>query len=253
MQERDNGQRRDDKQDRAGVDLTQIDEAIARIREKLASCSASTPKTDVNVATAALRGKLIATVICLLVSIFAMVWSSYAWFTASIASSNQITPGFVHVEYVDLSTLGADGGFAGTELDPIRILPGYTEEHEVYASNVGSVSLYVRARAVATITLAQRYAEHEAEVDLSLVAFNFNEAYWQKHGDYYYHTAVLHGGESTPEFFSEIKFSEAMGNIYKGSTIRVKVIFEVVQATNNGSNALEAVGWTTVAEGGASA
>ena len=61
----------------------------------------------------------------------------------------------------------------------------------------------------------------------------------------------LRGGKTSDELFDEIKFSEEMGNIYKGSTIYVNIVFEVVQASNNGTNALEAVGWKTDAEGGA--
>ena len=133
----------------------------------------------------------------------------------------------------------------------MEALPGYKEIREVYATNTGALSLYVRAKTDVGITLNDRYSEYQDEIDTSLVIFDIDDEYWRKSGDFYYYSVALQGGETTPVLFSEIKFSESMGNIYKDSTIKVTVLFEIVQANNNGATPEEAVGWPSGSEGGA--
>ena len=247
MQELNNGQARETEHKDVTVDLAELDATIARLRERMES-SKSVP-ANIDAVSIATKGKMIAATVFMLISMCVLVLSSYAWFTASTASDrNIIQAGTAGVEFADLSL---PGGSAGTELDPIHVLPGYRESYSIYANNVGGVAVYVRAKVVSTIVLEERYASRSNEIDTSLVMFDINESEWTKDGDYYYLMTPLRGGKTSSELFSEIKFSEAMGNIYKGSTIYVNIVFEVVQATNNGANALEAVGWKTDAEGGA--
>lgn len=231
--------------------ISELDEAIARLSAKLENFTPSTAGTTVISSTA--KGKLIATAIFMIIAMFALVFSSYAWFTSTIASSNNnISTGTAGVKLVELTYPEENGGTTGTELDPINVMPGYVAIREIYAHNTGDIPLYVRARTETSISLAQLYSAQVASVDPSLILFNIDEENWIKNGDYYYYAHSLLSNQTTPEFFSEITFSSAMGNEYKNSTITVKVIFEMVQATNNGASVLEAVGWPTNAEGGAS-
>lgn len=250
MQELNNGQGRENEHKDMSIDLAELDATIARLRERM-EASKSVP-ANIDAVSVATKGKMIVAAIFMVISMCVLALSSYAWFTASTASNhNIIQAGIAGVEFVDLSYTEGESGSAGTELDPIRILPGYAEERELYAKNVGDVAVYVRAKVVATIVLEERYASRSGEIDTSLVIFDINESKWTKDGDYYYLMTPLRGGKTSDELFDEIKFSEEMGNIYKGSTIYVNIVFEVVQASNNGTNALEAVGWKTDAEGGA--
>ena len=246
MQELNNGQSRETEHKDVNINLAELDATIARLRERM---EASTHEPiNIDAVSIVTKGKMIVAAIFMVISMCVLALSSYAWFTASTASNqNIIQSGTAGVEFADLSL---PGGSTGTELDPIHILPGYVEEREVYAKNVGGVSLYVRAKVVSTIVLEERYASRENEIDTSLIRFDFNESAWTKNGDYYYLNEPLRGGRTSADLFSEIKFSEEMGNIYKDSTIYVKVVFEVVQSSNNGANALEAVGWKTEVEGG---
>lgn len=228
--------------------IAEIDAAISKLNQKFTDVQVIEPKKDL--ISASTKGKLIITAFLICFSVFAMLLSSYAYFTASTDSSeNRITTGTVAVDVVDLGS-SAPGGSAGTELDPIQILPGYVEMREIYAKNTGDIALYVRAKTETAITLAERNTSHQNEVDTSLVIFDIDSKYWKYQDGYYYYAVPLLSGEATEELFSKIVFSKEMGNLYMDSTIRVKIIFEMVQFANNGSSVFDAVGWASASEGG---
>ena len=248
MQELNNGQVNETEQ-KNNIDLSDLDAKIASLQERLEACKPEPSR--INTVSIGTKTQMLVSMIFVIISMSVLALSSYAWFTASTASNTNIMQsGSAGVEFVDLSLPDGEGGSEGTELDPIGILPGYVVERKVYAKNVGGVSLYVRAKVETDIELDERYAAHESDINTALIAFDFNDEKWEKVGDYYYLKSSLRGGSTSDEFFSNIIFSEQMGNIYKDSTIRVTVYFEVVQANNNGSSPLEAVGWKTAVEGG---
>ena len=230
--------------------IAEIDEALARINERLTTIS-SAPSAATAVVSSAAKSKMILSVAIILVAMFSLVLSSFAYFTATTYSSaNKIQAGKMSVEYVDFDTPTASGDFSGTELDPIRFMPGHVEVRKIYASNKGDLPLYVRASAITEITLDEIYAAYSAEVDTSLVIFELNDDVWKLKDGYYYYDSKLLSGETTPELFKHIAFDESMGNIYKNCTVRIKVIFEVVQANNNGDTVFDAIGWLSDREGG---
>ena len=63
-------------------------------------------------------------------------------------------------------------------------------------------------------------------------------------GYYYYRTTLRRGMEAEP-LFTTVKFSEKMGNLYKDSTIKFKVRMEVVSTNGNGTDPIDALGWST--------
>lgn len=230
--------------------IAELDAAISKLNEKFSDAPAVAVKKDI--ISASTKGKLIVTALLICFSVFAMLLSSYAYFTASTDSSeNRIVAGTVGVDVVNLGS-SAPGGSAGTELDPIKILPGYVEMREIYAKNTGDIALYVRARTETAITLSEGNSGRQSEVDNSLVIFDIDDTYWKYRDGYYYYALPLLAGEVTSELFSQILFSKDMGNLYKDSTIRVKIVFEMVQFNNNGSNVFDAAGWASASEGGAS-
>ena len=161
MQELNNGQGRENEHKDMSIDLAELDATIARLRERM-EASKSVP-ANIDAVSVATKGKMIVAAIFMVISMCVLALSSYAWFTASTASNqNIIQAGIAGVEFVDLSYTEGESGSAGTELDPIRILPGYAEERELYAKNVGDVAVYVRAKVVATIVLEERYLSIEA-------------------------------------------------------------------------------------------
>ena len=229
--------------------LAEIDAAIALITKKIASSEAELSKPAV--VSGASKSKLIGSAIFMIVSVLAMVFSSFAYFTASTNSAqNRIATGTIAVDFVGLNAPGASGGSSGTELDPIKFLPGYVEMRDVYVNNTGDAPIYIRAKTKTEITLSNTYSAYSDMVDPSLVIFDIDTEKWVLRDGYYYYHVALEGGKSSPELFNKIEFSPVMGNIYKDSIIEITVLFEMVQASNNGATVFDAVGWTTSSEGG---
>jgi len=239
--------------------IADIDAKLARLGEQLSDSAPAAPTARV-VSTSSQK-KMFVSAFLVLIAMISMVVSSLAYFTTSQHSSgNMIATGSVSVDFVDLdySSSGggssgggsSGGGSSGTELDPIPFMPGYSREQKVYAVNNGGISIYLRAKIETEITLDAKYASYSDEIDTSLVVFDIDENFWTLKDGYYYYSVPLHSGKISPELFTEILFSPAMGNIYKDSTIKIKLTFEMVQANGNGGNVFEAVGWPTESQGG---
>ena len=228
--------------------IADIDEALLRLSEKMASSApVAVVKHDDN--SLAAQKKMLVSAVLILVAMICMVFSSFAYFTASqTTSGNVIATGYASVNFVNLDF--SSGGSSGTELNPISFMPGYTQPMKIYAVNDGDVSLYLRARIETVITLDEKFASLTESIDTSLVIFDIDENFWLERDGYYYYSAPLLSGETSPEIFNEILFSTSMGNMYKDSTVKVKIVFEMVQANGNGTNVFEAVGWSTDGEGG---
>jgi hypothetical protein len=221
----------------------------------------SKPKEDV--VSASVKKKMTVMLAVIMVITVTFVYSSYAYFTATVDSaSNVIKAGDVFFDIADVSgggtpgTPGTPGGsFGEAGVDNIRIFPGSKVEGDISAVNNGAVSLYVRAIIYTTITLNERYEHRKDEIDVSHVIFDINNTNWIKSGDYWYYDHAIVHGEKTLKLVEGIHFDDDMGNIYKDSVVEVKVRFEVVQANGNGSTPFEATGWptptSTPTEGGA--
>jgi hypothetical protein len=226
--------------------IAHIDDTIALINEKLAT----PPPVKGGAISRATKGKLLFAIISIFIITFTTIFTTFAWFTKTVNSeTNTITSGVIKIDFVNAPPVG-ESGSSGTELDPIRILPGYIVNRDVYVNNKGTMPLYVRLKTEIAITLLDKYSQYSNSVDPSIVIFNIADTSWQKKDGYYYYSSPLLAGQSTPKIFSEIKFSETMSNIYKGSMIKIKFIFEIVQSNNNGENVFEAEGWATDTEGG---
>ncbi|MBO5479908.1 MAG: hypothetical protein J6A63_01805 [Clostridia bacterium] len=193
------------------------------------------------------RLKLIAIIAAFAITLASFIHTTVSYFVDSVVSPNgHIATGSTDVELVSSSVSG------GTQMPDgsICIMPGQTVGKSVSTKNTGTLPLYVRVKVTPEIILADAYQAHTNEIDLSLIAFNFDAENWLLQDGYYHYAYALTGGTATNELFTQITFSKDMGNIYKDSKMRVIVRIEVVQASNNGENVLQATGWATAGEGG---
>lgn len=242
--------------------LADLEAAIQKFSEKLESMpEVSKPKEDV--VSASVKKKMTVMLAVIMVITVTFVYSSYAYFTATVDSaSNVIKAGGVFFDIADVSgggtpdTPGTPGGsFGEAGVDNIQIFPGSEVTGDISARNNGALSLYVRATIYSSITLDERYKDRYNEVDPNHVQFEIDSANWIKQGDYWYYVRAIERNEKTSKFITGINFDDDMGNIYKDSVVKVKVRFEVVQANGNGSTPFEATGWptptSTPTEGGA--
>ena len=193
--------------------------------------------------------KFIAIVVLLIINLISFVPMTIAFFSDNIsAPGNQIVTGTAEVELVESSVSSSDSNIVLPD-GSLRIMPGMTANKSVAVKNTGTLSLYVRVKVAPKIVLAEKYTARENEIDYSLIAFDFDQENWLYQDGYYYYSVALNKGQSASDLFTQITFSNQMGNIYKDGKMYVTVRIEVVQASNNGENVLSAKGWAT-AEGG---
>lgn len=227
--------------------IARLDAAIEKMSDKLERLS--TEKERSKVESDAMNKKLVATMVATFVLVFSLAVCSYAYFVSTTSSQgNVISTGKAMVNMVNET----DPSYPTVPGDPDSyiIFPGYRVEKNVYIENAGAYPIYVRARLESSITLGERYAEHSGEIDLSLVDYSIDLNNWTEKDGYYYYNLPVNAGESTTNLLQSVNFSEQMGNIYKDSTINVKIRFEIVQSNNNGNTVFDAAGWSSAEEGG---
>lgn len=202
----------------------------------------------------ATKKKIVATCVVMILTVLTFVGSTLAYFTDNTDSRyNKIATGGAAVALLDTTyPFGSD--VAITPGTPIKIFPGYEIKKTVTARNDGDIPMYVRIKLTPEITLASNARGREAEIDTSLLSYDIDEASWTLHTDgyYYYNTALSAGKEASP-LMTKVKFSEAMGNLYKDSTIKFTVRIQVVQSIGNAASPIEAKNWAAPSlKGGAS-
>ena len=79
--------------------------------------------------------------------------------------------------------------------------------------------------------------------DASLVELACNTADWTEKDGYYYYNKPLKSGECTEPLFTQVIFGKELGNEYMNATVVIKVHAQTVQCKNNGTSALDAMGW----------
>lgn len=241
--------------------LREIDEAIAKYNELMKQSEAREKSVDAKekeieaAASSALKKKMIAMVLITLCALVTFISSTLAYFTASTGSSgNVIATGGAGFEFVDL--VYPPGSTEGIPVEEVVgtffALPGDDFKRSVSAVNRGGTSVYVRAKVKCDITLKEKYAEFSDSIDESVVLYDVGDSWLTRDtfDGYYYYETTLARGVTTPDFISNISFSDDMGNMYKGATVSVKVVFEIVQAEGNGETVFDAVGWPASEEGG---
>lgn len=227
--------------------IAQLDSALTQMNERLKTVNENSAKNKAYSST--LERKMHIAIISIALLLISTVVCSYAYFVdTTFSGGNTITTARSDVTLYDIT----DPSHLPDPSNPdfISILPGTEVSKTVYIKNNGSTPVYVRAKIAENITLDAKYADHQSEIDLSLVSYNIDYGNWTELDGYYYFNTPVGNGESTTSLFSQVKFSEQMGNIYKDSKIFVKVMLEVVQSNGNGETVFDAIGWTSAEEGG---
>ena len=227
--------------------IAKLDETIAKISAKLeaqAEAKAPAPKAKDN----GLRIKAVITMATTFILVISLAVCTYAYFVATTTSSgNIISTGRAAVTLHNTT----DPSYPSDPISgAIFIMPGYSVGKNVYAENNGVYPLYVRAKIESTITLNERYADHQSEIDKSLVSYSIDLDNWTERDGYYYYNTSIGAAETTTNLLSSVDFSTEMGNIYKDSTIKVTILLESVQSNGNGNTVFDAVGWSSAEEGG---
>lgn len=191
------------------------------------------------------------TVIALIVALVAVLsLGTAAYFTAEQTATNVVTSGSVKIKLHEMAV--KEPGAEPVPFEDVQgVMPGSAVSKIVTVENTGSGTAWVRISVEKAIALAEGL---EGETDLGLISLDINTERWSEHDGYYYYNAPLAAGETTEPLFTTVSFARSMGNLYQGSTATVSVLAQATQTANNGTTALDAVGWPAANdEGGAEA
>ena len=180
------------------------------------------------------RKVLILSVFAILIAILAA--NTLAYFTADTKAHNVITTGGVDITLNEWANTDRTEPFE----DRTDVMPGAEVTKIVEVEN-GSGSAWVRVQVVLDV-----YDEEEKALDPRYVSLDFNDTDWTYFEGCYYYNRALAPGETTAPLFTTVSFDADMGNEYQNATAYVNVHAGAVQSDNNGTSALDAVGWPSV-------
>lgn len=174
-----------------------------------------------------------------ILAIFLAIMSAGTWayFTAEEQVHNVITTGGVDITLQEWADEAKTTPFE----DLSGIMPGRQVTKIPEVVNSGEHPVFVRVQIDKSILQAEGAAEDEA--DLSLVQLDINTTDWIEQDGYYYYKKILQPGETTEPLFTSVTFDASMGNQFQSSDITVSVKAQAVQAANNGTDPLTALGW----------
>lgn len=164
-------------------------------------------------------------------------YGTSAYFTHEQTATNVITSGSIKVELQEWSDTGS--GLVPFE-DVEGVMPGTEVSKIVQVKNIGGQAAWIRVSADKTIQLAEGV---DGEVDISLISYDLNTAFWTEKNGFYYYNTILQPNEVTEPLFTKIIFSATMSNMYQNSKAVIDVAAQATQVANNGASALEAAGW----------
>jgi len=172
-------------------------------------------------------------VICLAIA----AYGTSAYFTHEETATNVITSGSIKAELQEWSDTG-NGLVPFEDID--GVLPGMEISKIVQVKNTGGQAAWIRISADKSIHLAEGV---NGDVDLSLISFDLNTAFWTEKDGFYYYNTILQPNEVTEPLFTKVIFSATMSNMYQNSKAVIDVTAQATQVANNGTCALDAAGW----------
>lgn len=239
--------------------IKEIDAVIEKISEQLRQNDEkeSRLKKAEAVLSSSVKRKILSIASVMLIAVFAFASSTFAYFTATADSNSNVIKSASGTEFDVVDLVYPQGSLNGIPVesvtDKLMAFPGESVLRDITAVNRSQISIYVRAKISPVITLDARYADKADLIDPSLISYGIDENYWvtrDTFDGYYYYISPLASGEQTTAIIDSVNFSEDMGNMYKGSTVSVKAVFEIVQSNGNGTSVLDAGGWPLDIEGG---
>ena len=172
-------------------------------------------------------------VICLSI----LATTTLAYYTTADVTRNVITSSGIAIQ---IEEVDADGN--PYPVKPVLIMPSEEVDKVVKVCNVQRDS-FIRAK----IDVAIKKDGKPTDLDPSVVAITLGSEKWlTKEGDsqWLYYDKLMGYDEYTEELMTKVSFSgPGMTNEYQGCTIEVTITAQAVQADNNKTTVLEALGW----------
>lgn len=165
-----------------------------------------------------------------------------AFFTAEEKAVNVITSGNIDIELLETTEQSEDGGNRMPTSGLYGVMPGSITSMVAAVKNTGEKPAYVRVKVDISIQM-ENGTVLDGE-DSSLIFIDINHEDWTLlEDDYYYYNERLKSGAITKQLFTQVAFSETMGNDFQNSVAMVGVRASAVQSENNGETVFDALGW----------
>ena len=181
-------------------------------------------------------------VVVICISILAS--TTLAYFTDTDTARNVITSGGVDIAIEEWQQ--TDSGLVSYPKDkPIAVMPATTVSKIVTVKNHDAQS-FIRVKLELTIkdSTGKEMSLSAAELE-KIIHLITNTQDWTEKDGWWYYGAAVNTNEATLPLMTAVEFDGPnMTNEYQRSTLKIHVIAQAVQTANNGTTALEALGWS---------
>lgn len=178
-------------------------------------------------------------VICL--SILAS--TTLAYFTDTDTARNVITSGGVDIAIEEWQQTES-GLVPYPEDKPIAVMPATTVSKIVTVKNHDAQS-FIRVKLELTIkdSAGVEMSLSAAEIE-NIIHLAMNMQDWILKDDWWYYGSTVNTGEATQPLMTAVEFDGPnMTNEYQNCTLEIHVYAQAVQTANNGTSAIDALGW----------
>ena len=153
-----------------------------------------------------------------------------------------ITSGNIDIELLETTEQSEDGSNSMPSEGKYGVMPGSVTSKVAGVKNTGKKPAYIRVKVDISIHM-ENGTVLDGE-DSSLIFIDINHEDWTLlEDDYYYYNERLESGAITKPLFTQVAFSETMGNDFQNSVAMVGVRASAVQSDNNGETVFDALGW----------
>ena len=160
-------------------------------------------------------------------------------FVVEETAYNVITTGLLYMELVEETT----GGQPWPEEGFADVIPGRVIDKLAKVHNNGAVPFFCKVTVTGTVK-----AYEGGELPFDPITLDYDTEHWILKGESYYYYRILYPGEVTEPLFTKVSFDPTMGNEYMRAKVNINVLAQAVQSDNNGTDPLEALGWSEAAK-----
>lgn len=167
-----------------------------------------------------------------------MVSGTLAYFTSSETAHNVITTSGVTIKLVEK----INGEIAETDEDRLitGVVPGQAVDKEVWVE-AGEESGDCWVRVSVEIKIVDK--DNKELPTEGVLIIDYDKENWTEKDGLWYYNSALSAGQETPQLFTTVRFADELGNEYQETTTTITINAQAVQTKNNGTSALDAVGW----------
>ena len=177
-----------------------------------------------------------------LICLSVLASTTIAYFTDTDIARNVITSGGIDIHIIEQQL--SDGKLVDFPNEPIPVMPASTVSKIVSVQNTDEPAWIRVIYTVTVYDIEGRTMDIPAEELAKVIGITPDTTNWTMKDGWWYYNYAVKTGETTLPLFEKVVFSGPhMDNKYQNCTVVIDVDAQAVQAANNGTNAMEAMGW----------